>query len=168
MNDKEILVKKPVDVTRLSKSSMKKLIRFVIRANKKIKGIKPVIESNHNKNDSHTLNIEHEIAKIKEKLKKRVEMNKPLKEKKKKEFFEKKKIEKELGVVIPELVKVVVSDPIIDEKKKKILEIKNVLSDLERKHKVLMDSKEYDPVIVRNVEEKINLLKKRISIIENE
>jgi hypothetical protein len=168
MIDSKIIVNKPVNVSRLSKSSMKKLIRFVIRANKKIKGITPVIKTSSHKDNPHTLNIEEEIAKIKEKLKRRVEMNKPLQEKKKQEFFEKKKIEKELGVIIPEPVKVVVSDPKVNEKKKKILEIKTVLEDLERKHRVFNDSKEHDPVLIRNIEEKISLLKKRISIIENE
>ena len=151
----------------LSKNSMKRLLRFVIIANKKLNKKNNKIKSIPN--SSHHLNIDKEITRIKEKLRKRVNINKPLKIKKQKEFFEKKKKEKEEHIIIKEKPKIITPNPFAELKKQKILEIKDVLSKLGEKHKTLIQSDEdYDPVIIGNIEEKINLLKNRISIIENE
>lgn len=54
---------------------------------------------------------------------------------------------------------------LINDKKEKLSEIKLVLNDLENKHKEL---KGHDPVILLKLDEKINLLKKRISKMEHE
>ena len=53
------------------------------------------------------------------------------------------------------------------KKKKELEEIKTVLISLEEKHKEL-ESKKHDPVVLMRLDEKINLLKRRINHIENE
>lgn len=200
---------------RLTKSSLKKLFKFIIRANKKLKNDK-ALNMHHEK-----LGLHNEISLIKNKLKQRADVNKIIKEKKSIDFFDemqtekekshgelkkaifniqgsnilknngskksvkksvvaKKKIVKKSKVnidekkvvnkeIVPNLLKALPNfevDPILEQKKKNILKIKEILKSLEIKHKELEDSNDHEPVLIHNVEEKIKLLKSRIHSIE--
>ncbi|MBR9676299.1 hypothetical protein GOV05_04795 [Candidatus Woesearchaeota archaeon] len=129
---------------KLSVSALKKMIKFLIRANHKIGG---------------GTNLEREIIRIKHKLRKRADQNKELRDKKSQEFFEEKKKERhdELNMSIKNIG---------GNKKDVVLEAKQVLRSLEEKHSGLKSSPNQDKALLFRVEEKIRLIKDKIKTLE--
>ncbi|PLW79632.1 hypothetical protein C0585_06565 [Candidatus Woesearchaeota archaeon] len=179
----------------LSKNSMKRLVKLILRTYSKMSkqkkiGPKRKIKVGKPSADSEHQNLHEEITAIKNKLKQRADINKLIQEQKKKEFFDKKQAEKIVDEYLekeeenkksPEPQKEIektdtISDDLViekkkielvDKKKKELEEIKIVLKSLEEKHNELV-KKKHDPVILVRLDEKINLLKRRINHIENE
>lgn len=174
---------------------MKRLVKLILRTYSKMSkqkkiGPKRKIKVGKPSADSEHQNLHEEITAIKNKLKQRADINKLIQEQKKKEFFDKKQAEKIVDEYLekeeenkksPEPQKEIektdtISDDLViekkkielvDKKKKELEEIKIVLKSLEEKHNELV-KKKHDPVILVRLDEKINLLKRRINHIENE